>query len=97
MYRTLNIHNAGSGIIKITLWSFPKTGGAIQENIETECGYVAINQDEGFKVDNISVGLKGELRIDIDCGEKAGEHIVELKDYPDSDPPYKCLRIQAQT
>jgi len=97
MYRTLNIHNREIGNIEITLWSYPKRGGAKTEVLETDCGYVSITQTEGFNVDNISIGSKGKLQIDVNIGEKAGKYIAELKDYADSDPPFKCLRIQAKT
>ncbi len=94
MYQTLNIHNSENGNIKITFWHYPEGGGAKQEVIETGCGYVAVTETDGFKVDSISVSWDGVLLVDINIGKEAGNYVTELKDFPDSEPPFKCLRIE---
>lgn len=93
MYQNLDIHNIESGIIKITFWRFPKKGGATCEDIKTECGYVSIDQQEGFFVGSISIDGKGELQIDVHINPESRKYIAKLKDFPDSTPPFKCLSI----
>lgn len=95
MHKTIDIHNQQTGIIEVVFWRFPGKGEVVREEFITDCGYVALTQKEGFVVDAISIGVKGELRVDVWMEPESGGYVTELKDFTDSTPPFKCLRIQA--
>ncbi len=99
-YRTVNFHNGESGLIRIKFWRYSdKLGGGLtahDENIETDCGMVAVTQSEGFAVVGAVIQVpSGVLKIDIDIETEKGEYVTELKNFPDSEPPFKCLRIES--